>query len=134
MKVYVKKIVEGESIPGIIKNGEYFLTKFGVYEDGTINCWERNDFAKFKESISRQRVICEVPKGSVLSIFQLGRFKIEQAEWKYNEESYYKHILEIVKTLNPEMKNIYTETPRIKEKWARVRFSDNPIDCKLAHT
>ena len=46
-----------------------------------------------------------------------------------------KHILEIVKTLNPEMKNIYTETPRIKEKWdkARVRFSDNPIDCKLAH-
>ena len=135
MKVYVKKVVEGESIPGIIKNGEYFLTKFGVYEDGTISCWERNDFAKFKESISKQWVICEVPKGSVLSVFQLGRFKIEQAEWKYNEESYYKHILEIVKTLNPEMKNIYTETPRIKEKWdkARVKFSDNPIDCKLAH-
>ena len=66
MKVYVKKIVEGESIPGIIKNGEYFLTKFGVYEDGTISCWERNDFAKFKESISRQRVICEVPKGSIM--------------------------------------------------------------------
>ena len=135
MKVYVKKVIEGESIPGIIKNGEYYLAKFGIYEDGTVSCWERNDLEKLRKSIENERIVCEIPKGELLSVFQLGKFEVKQAEWKYSKESYYKHILEIVKNLNPEMKNIYTETSRIKEKWdkARVGFSDSPIDFKLAH-
>lgn len=133
MHIYVKKMVEGESIPGIIRNGNYFLTELGVYEDGTISCWERNDLKQFRDSIAHNRIVPAIPDGELLSIFQLGAFRIEKAEWLYNKDSYYNHIVEIIKSLNPEMENIYTETPRISEKWdkARVRFSDNPTDCKL---
>ena len=133
MHIYVKKKVEGESIPGIIRNGGYHLSQFGIYEDGTVSCCQRNDLAQFRKSLEKRWVVTSVPAGEKLSVFQLGYFEVLSAEWLYDNKKYYDHILGIIKKLNPEMANIYTETPLITQKWekARVRFSDNPIPCRI---
>ena len=41
MKVYYKRLIEGVTNHAIIHNGSYFLIDMPVYEDGTIDCWER---------------------------------------------------------------------------------------------
>lgn len=39
----------------------------------------------------------------------------------------------IVRRLNPEMKNLYCEQPRVTQKWkdARVSWSAYPTECKM---
>lgn len=130
--IYRKQMIEGESIIGIIHNGGYHVTPLAVYEDGTVSCWEKNDLQQFKASLRRGWVVPQVPDGQYLSIFKLGAFPVVTAKWLYNTNTYYKHIVEIVRSMNPEMKNLYTETKRLSEKWeqAHVRWCADPTDCK----
>jgi hypothetical protein len=51
-KIRRSKIVEGTSIPGIIRNGgQYFYIGVDIYEDGMINCWELVDLKGLKNKI-----------------------------------------------------------------------------------
>lgn len=131
--VYYKKLIEGVSVPAVIHNSNYFLIQMAVYEDGTVSCWHRSDLEQFREDLGRGWVVPAVPAGKSLSIHGLGSFPVLEARWKYGSRSYYYHIRDIVRSLNPEMANLYRMTKREKDKWekARVTWWAKPIHCKL---
>lgn len=132
-KVYTKQLVEGIDIPGIIHNSSYFLSRLAVYENGTVSCWHRCDLKEFEEELKQGWVVPQVPLGRTLSIFELGEFRVVDAQWRYDVDGYYRHVQEIVRQLNPEMSNIYRTSKREQDKWEqhRVRWSASPTYCKL---
>lgn len=131
--VYRKQMIEGETAFGIIHNGSYFFSELAVYEDGVINCWHKNDLNQFKNSLDRGWVVPQMPIGASLSVFELGAFPVRDARWQHDKKSYYKYIEGIVRRLNPEMKNLYYEQPRVTQKWneARVSWTASPTECKM---
>ena len=132
--VYRNQRIEGTTVWGIIHNGpHYFLNTIGVYEDGIISCWNKNDLWQFKDKLNRGWVVTSIPTDESVSIFQLGNFKIKDAVWNYNPNQYYQYIKNVVKQLNPEMKNLYHTTPREIDKWNkhRVDFSAEFTPFKL---
>ncbi len=132
-KVYRKQLVEGVTIPAIIHNSNYFLIQMAVYEDGTVSCWHKSDLRQFQNDLKRGWVVPSVPVRKEISVHGLGFFSVRQAEWQYNEKSYYSHVKKVVETLNPDMKNLYCTTKREEEKWekARVVWSASPTPCKI---
>lgn len=132
-KVYYKHRVEGVTIPAVIHNSNYFYTNLGVYEDGIISCWHKCDLRQFREELARGWVTPCVPTGKSLSIHGLGDFPVLDACWKYDNEGFYQYIEKTVKTLNPEMKNIYHTTQRELDKWeqAKVRMTASPVPYKV---
>lgn len=132
-KVYRRQRIEGVTIPAVIRNGSYFWHSMAVYEDGTVSIWEKVDLADVPRKIAAKKLMFGVPEGKELSIHGLCCLKIVSAEWNYNEQSFYEHIVETVRSLNPEMANIYKTTPREQDKWNehRVCFSASPTPYKL---
>lgn len=132
-KVYRQQRIEGVTIPAVIHNGNYFYTNMAVYEDGTVSCWHKSDLEQFKMDLEKGWVVSNVPIGVCLSVHGLGSFRISNANWKYDKNSFYEHVNEVVRSLNPEMINIYHTTKREIEKWekAHVRWSGSPTPCKL---
>lgn len=132
-KVYRKQLVEGMEIPGIIHNSSYFFTRFAVYEDGVISCWHKSDLKQFRNDLHRGWVVPAVPLGESLNIHKLGSFPIVDAHWDYDEKGFHKHVTDCVRTLNPEMKNLWRITPRELEKWKkrRITWSASATPCKV---
>lgn len=132
-KVYRQQRVEGVTIPAIIKNGNYFWHSMAVYEDGAVSVWEKVDLDAVPQKIANNKLCFQVPVGAELSVFELCRLKITSAEWNFNEQSFYEHIVDTVKSMNPEMENIYKTTPREHSKWKEhhICFSASPTPCKL---
>lgn len=132
-KIYRHQRIEGVTIPAIIRNGSFFWQSMAVYEDGTVSMWEKADLCDVPQKIASKKLMFSVPEGSEISIFQLCRLKITSAEWNYDEKSFYEHIVDTVRSINPEMTNIYKTTPREQAKWKehRVCFSASPTPCKL---
>lgn len=130
--IYRKQLVEGVSVPGIIRNGNYFLTQLAVYEDGTVGCWHKSDLNQFRRDLDKGWVVPRVPIGEHLSVHGLGNFPICDAKWLWDKPGFYQYIENIVRRLNPEMENLYHEQPRVTQKWeeARVSWSAFPTDCK----
>lgn len=109
-KITRSKKVEGVRIPGIIHNNNYFFINLDVYEDGMVNCWELVDLDLLKQKIYQNWLVPSIPNGQNISIHGLGCYKIEKANWYYNNRSYFKFIFSVIKQLNPSMKNIYKIT------------------------
>jgi len=132
-KVYYKHRVEGVTVPAVIHNSSYFYTNLGVYEDGIVNCWHKCDLKQFREELARGWVTPHIPIGKSISVHGLGNFPILDAHWEYDNNSFYQYIEETVKTLNPEMKNIYQTTQREIDKWreAKVRTTAKPVPYKV---
>ena len=132
-KVYRQQRVEGTTISAVIRNGSYFWHSMAVYEDGTVSVWEKVDLDAVPQKIANKKLCFSVPVGEELSIFELCCLKITYAEWNYDERSFYDHIVDTVKSMNPEMENIYRTSPREQAKWKehRVVFSASPTPCKL---
>lgn len=132
-KVYRSQRVEGVTAPAIIRNGSYFWHSMAVYEDGTVSIWEKVDLDAVPQKIANKKLCFNVPVGEELSIFELCCLKIISAEWNYDEQSFFEHIVDTVKSMNPEMENIYKTTQREKEKWKEyhVVFSAQPTPYKL---
>lgn len=132
-KVFRNQRIEGVTIPAVIRNGGFFWQSMAVYEDGTVSVWEKVDLEDVPQKIASKKLMFSVPEGGELSIFQLCRLKITSAEWNYDEQSFYGHIVDTVRSINPEMANIYKTTPREQAKWKehRVGFSASPTPCKL---
>ncbi len=132
-RVYYRQRVEGVTIPAVIHNGSYFYTNLGVYENGIVSCWRRSDLRQFKEELARGWVTPCIPIGRNISIYGLGEFPVLDAHWKYDNKGFYQYIEKTVKSLNPEMKNIYQTTQGEIDKWAkvRVRTTAEPISYKV---
>jgi hypothetical protein len=120
------KTLEGTVIPGVIHNGHYFYVNIEIYEDGMINCWELVDLNGLREKIRQGWLVTDLPKGADLSIHGLGQFTIESAFWNYREKSYYKHIKNVVKSLNPGLNNIYKISTRERETAQRRKVIHSP--------
>jgi hypothetical protein len=101
-------VIEGVSIPGIIKNGTHFFVDLEVYEDGRVECWNFEDFEHFKKDVKRGWVAVNIPDGEEISIHSLGSWTISDSSWNYNKDSFIDYVWSIVKQLNPNLNNIYT--------------------------
>lgn len=132
-RVYYRHRVEGVTVPAVIHNGSYFYTNLGVYENGIISCWRRSDLRQFREELARGWVTPSIPIGRNISIHGLGEFPVLDAHWKYDNKSFYQYIEKTVKSLNPEMKNIYQTTQREIDKCEelRLRKTAEPISYKV---
>ena len=118
-QVYRLQRIEGTTVWGIIRNGGYHLCQFGVYEDGVISCWNKNDLWQFADELERKWVVTYVPEQENISIFHLTCFSVAQASWLHTPQSYYQHIKDTVKSLNPNMQNIYKTSPEEIAKWEK---------------
>ena len=132
-KVYRRQRIEGVTTPAIVNNGKYYYANLAVYEDGIISCWHKSDLEQFKGDLKDKWVLPSIPDNASLSVHGLADLKIKKAHWNYNADEFYEYIKSIVKTLNPEMVNIYSTTQREIDKWkkARVIFMAEPTNCKL---
>lgn len=132
-KIYRYQRIEGKYIPGIINNMDYFFTTVALYEDGVINCWEKVEFQNIKNVIDKNWLCCEIPNGKNISIFQVGDYTIKSSNWKYNKETYYKTIIDNLKTLNSKVESINKITREIpKEDYKKeMLVTSNPF--KLEH-
>ncbi|GAA4861525.1 hypothetical protein GCM10023310_46110 [Paenibacillus vulneris] len=126
-KIQRTKTIEGTSIPGIIHNGgHYFYINVDIYEDGMTNCWELVDLKGLESKINSNWLTPVVPIGDTISIHGLGSYRIDEANWKFNKKSYYKHIKETIKVLNPEFVNIYEISNREKTLSETRRIVHSP--------
>lgn len=132
-KVYRRQCIEGVTIPSIIHNMQYFWHNMAVYEDGTVSVWDKVDLDDVPKKIASTWLSFSVPEGKWLSVHGLCSLKILSANWKFDDRSYYDYIIETVKSINPEMENIYRTTPRGMEKWEEyhIGFTAEPTPCKL---
>ena len=132
-KVYRKQTVEGVTVPAIIKNGTYYWHSMAVYEDGTVSCWKKVDLGDVQAVLDSKWLQFSVPDGQMLSVFELCCLKIISAKWRFDSKSYLNYIEDTVRSLDPEMANIYKTTQREHDKWEkyRVGFTADPTPCKL---
>lgn len=133
-RVYRRQRIEGITVPAIIHNRQYFWHNMAVYEDGTVSCWEKTDLCDVIRQLERGWLAFGVPVGSALSVHSLCTLEIVSAEWNFENESYRRFIEDTVRSLNPEMANIYETTPLEKEKWKerRVGFVADPTPFKVS--
>ncbi len=133
-KVYRKQRIEGVTVPAIIHNRQYFWHNMAVYEDGTVSCWEKTDLCDVIRQLERGWLTFSVPAGSALSVHGLCTLEIVSANWNFDNESYLQFIEDTVRTINPEMANIYETTPREKEMWKErhIGFVADPTPFKVS--
>jgi hypothetical protein len=100
-------VIEGFSIPGVIKNMDYFFTDIQIYSDGLISCWEMVDLQIFKHKLDTNWVVTSIPNGKTISMHSLGSWTIDNGKWIHTRESYYDYVLSIIKKLNPRLENLH---------------------------
>ena len=107
-KIERTRVLQGRFVPGVINNGgSHFFINLQVFEDGLVDCWEMIDLELFKKKLNSGWVSPKIPDGKQLSIHHLGSWSVKNGEWLFDKESYFDHIKEVVKDLNPELKNLY---------------------------
>ena len=121
MKVYYKKLIEGTTIPAIIHNGNYYYLNMSVYEDGTIDCYERVALDCISEKLDTDWLVTHVPDGKAISIHGLTALTVANGKWDYTPKSYQQHILDTVKSMNKNMVGIHKDTDEQKAKWEKHR-------------
>lgn len=128
------KEIRGYEIPGIIHNGNYFLTDLQVFADGLINCWQMVDLPMFKDKLRSGWVVTEIPHGADLSIHGIGSVAVKSPTWAHSQKSLVTYIQDVVRTLNPRMENLYDCHGRDTEEVGKVRYAavntDNPRPWK----
>jgi hypothetical protein len=106
-KVLRTKTILGTSIPAIIHNGQYFFTDIDVYEDGLISCWHTVDLDLFRQELERGWIVTSIPEHQELSVHGLGNWVVSRGTWLHTKKSFHDHVETIVKSMNPEMRNLY---------------------------
>lgn len=121
------EIIEGFSIPGIIHNMQYHFTDIQIYSDGLISCWQMVDLSLFKEKLNKGWVVTSIPDGDVISIFNLGNWRIEQGEWLHTKETLYDYIHSLVKQLNPSLENLHNYHGKNSKKIGKAEVAKHFI-------
>lgn len=128
------KKIRGYEFPGIIRNGNYFLTDLQVFADGLVNCWEMVDLPTFWKKLEQGWVVTSIPNGAHLSIHGIGVIQVLSPSWTYTPRTIVKHVHDVVKSLNPSMENLHNCHGRDTEVVAGVRYAawntDNPRPWK----
>lgn len=127
MRLAYRRRVEGISTWGIIHNIQYFLVNIPIFEDGSADCWELHDLNGIKEKIKSGWLVTQVPEGKQLDIFGLGLINIQNADFVFDNESYYKYLYETVKKMNSKMEGLYVKTKDIQDNLKRRKV------CYTAH-
>jgi hypothetical protein len=122
MKVYNKRLIEGVTTPAIIHNNSYFLIDMPVYEDGSIDCWERVSFDEISGKLEKSWLVTSVPEGQSIRIHGLGDFDIKTARWNYTPETFERHIKKTVESMNKELTGLYRKTAEQKKKEEKYRI------------
>lgn len=132
-KVYRKQTIEGVTVPAIIHNSQFFWENMAVYEDGTVSCWEKVDLADVPAVLKRGWLTVSVPEGKSISVYGACCFEVANAKWNFTNESYFEFIKDTVRSMDPEMANIYKTTEREREKWdkLRIKHTASPTYCKF---
>lgn len=132
-KIHRKQIREGIEIPGILYNTSYHFKRIAIYEDGIIGCGHMCDLKGLREDLRIKRVLPSIPDGRALYIFGIGAYEIEDANWKYDEESFYVHVEETLRSINPELENTFELTEREEMRWRRrgISFANIPEPFRL---
>lgn len=132
-KVYRKQTIEGVTVPAIIHNSQYFWHNMAVYEDGTISCWEKVDLDDVPVKLKRGWLTVSIPDGKSISVYGACGVELTKGNWSFTNESYFDFIKETVRSMNPEMANIYRTSEHEREKWNKLRigFTASPTHCKL---
>lgn len=133
-KVYRTQTIEGVTVPAIIHNSQFFWHNMAVYEDGTVSCWQKTDLSDVPRQLSRGWLTVSVPDGKGISIFGACSIEVANGKWNFTEESYFEFIKNTVRSMNPEMANIYKTTEREREKWKNLHigFTASPTCCKIS--
>lgn len=106
--IYYSRRIKGVSIPGIIYNCKrYCYTDLSVYEDGVVNCWHAVSLQGFRKEIAKGWVVPQVPCKGEFSVHGIGSFEIQEASWIYDKDSFFEHVVDIVKQMNPDLKNLH---------------------------
>lgn len=132
-KVYRMQMIEGVTVPAIIHNSSYFWHNMAVYEDGTVSCWQKVDLSAVPGKLKRGWLTVSVPDGKDISVYGACDIEISNGKWNFTNESYFDFITDTVRSMNPEMENIYKTTQREHEKWQKLRIvhSASPTHCRL---
>ncbi|MCO7222950.1 hypothetical protein [Pleionea sp. CnH1-48] len=103
------KRIAGYSVPGLLHDGsDYTFCNMDIYEDGLVDCGERVDLEGLEAGINSEKYVFEIPDHAELSFPKLGCWRIYEGRWLYNKDSYYEHLVEVLKVLNPELENLYS--------------------------
>lgn len=121
-KVYKIQEIQGVSIPAIIKNGNYYFTDLDVYENGRVYCWNFYDFELFKQDVKKNWVVLSIPNGKNIHIYNLGEWKIKDASWNFDQNSFINYVEQLIWEMNPQWKNIYTYVER---KMGEITIGEN---------
>jgi len=101
------KKVRGFAFPVIIHNEQYCLTDLQVFADGMIHCGEVLELQSFKELLSSERVVTEMPESAALSIHGIGELRFAEASWQQTPDSLVALIEEAIARLNPGEENLH---------------------------
>lgn len=119
-----KRILRGYYIPAVINNGgSHFFINLQVFEDGLIDCWDMVDLNLFREKLDIGWVTPTIPPGTEISIHHLGAWVVTDGRWLFNKETFYDHVLTVMKELNPEMTNLYNCYGRTTKKVGKINVS-----------
>lgn len=105
--VTTSRSYKGFSFPGIIHNGNYFLTEISVYEDGLVDCWGMVDLKLFKKHVKSGWVKPAIPDGAELNIHHLGVVQVLNPNWERNPRQLVKYVNALVTELNPKRRNLF---------------------------
>lgn len=132
-RVYRKQTIEGVTVPAIIHNSSFFWENMAVYEDGTISCWDKVDLFNVPSVLERGWLTVSIPDGKSISVYGACSIELTGGRWNFTNESYFEFIKDTVRSMNPEMSNIYKTSEREREKWERLRikFTASPTYCKI---
>lgn len=97
----------GLLIPAFIHNADYFLDEVPVFEDGIAECWGSVDLDFLRKKLESGWLTSVIPEGGSCNIYRLGEGKVKAAEWEMDNEQLHTRIIDTLKTLNPQMAELY---------------------------
>jgi hypothetical protein len=113
----------GRSISIFINNMQCHLTTVDVYEDGSVNCWGFVDREIFKKKVQAQWVVPSPKPTQSLSVHNFGFTGIADGMWLQSSESIVTEVESILRTLNPEMRNLVDMEGSETELRGKVRYA-----------
>ncbi|MBC2250574.1 hypothetical protein HCB49_11295 [Listeria sp. FSL L7-0123] len=117
MEMYYKRLIEGTAIPAIIHNMEYYYISMPVFEDGSMDCWERINLKELQNKLAINKLVTAIPDGKNINIHGLGTYVIHSAKWQHTPKTYYEYVYKNVQNMNHEMINLFNETKEQQRKW-----------------
>lgn len=113
--------IDGVCLTAFIHNGNYFLTKIRVYQDGIIDCWEWVDFEGFKRKVRSGWVVTQLPPDAEVNVYPLGSFRATHVMYEIAPEEFIKEVSDVIEVLNGRPMT----GDRCRDAWAAYQASPN---------